>query len=458
MVRCSTFYRPRKHQDSPFFKLVSEHFDSFQEQYPSLFEKTHGFWRPCIRYSIDKFLKCGDLKQGFARIRCPDCNHEMFVAFSCKQKTCPSCAQKRCLVLGQKLIEDVLSDCAHTQWVFTIPKRLRIFFRHNRKLLGKLAKAAYEAVSESILQKKDVNKANPGAVVVVQSFGDIINFHPHIHMLLSDSLYDCDGECVNYKIRYRKLMALWQDKVFKLLKETDKIDTETIEGMKTWRHSGFSIDSSVKIKQGDKEGLARLIQYMTRCPFSLARMIKLGPDGTVIYRAQKHKAIKFPALMNPDLFAGIKRNYEAFTPLEFLAEVTQHIPDKNEHQIRYYGYYSNKARGMRKNKELNQKASVKNPVDVQSISNQSQSNNVAVGTSAFRLTWALLIQMIYEVNPLECPKCHGSMEVIGFIKKEDAIKKILEHCELWEDTPARDPPPKTKLKTGSKADVPNEPN
>jgi len=38
---------------------------------------------------------------------------------------------------------------------------------------------------------------------------------------------------------------------------------------------------------------------------------------------------------------GIPRNFEVFEPLDFVAEVTQHIPDKGEHQIRYYGHYSN---------------------------------------------------------------------------------------------------------------------
>jgi hypothetical protein len=40
------------------------------------------------------------------------------------------------------------------------------------------------------------------------------------------------------------------------------------------------------------------------------------------------------------------RNFEVFDPLDFLAEVTQHIPNRGEHQIRYYGWYSNKTRGM----------------------------------------------------------------------------------------------------------------
>jgi hypothetical protein len=41
-----------------------------------------------------------------------------------------------------------------------------------------------------------------------------------------------------------------------------------------------------------------------------------------------------------DLRPGMRRNYQVFEPLDFLASVTQHIPNKRDHQIRYYGYYS----------------------------------------------------------------------------------------------------------------------
>ena len=34
-------------------------------------------------------------------------------------------------------------------------------------------------------------------------------------------------------------------------------------------------------------------------------------------------------------------------PLDFLAELVQHIPNEGEHLVHYYGYYSNKARGLR---------------------------------------------------------------------------------------------------------------
>ena len=59
-----------------------------------------------------------------------------------------------------------------------------------------------------------------------------------------------------------------------------------------------------------------------------------------------------------------------------------------------------------------------------------------------RKNWARLIQKIYEVDPLTCPKCSGAMKVISIIKDEDVIKKILKHLGLWNQK-ARPPPKAT---------------
>ncbi len=40
-----------------------------------------GFWLPIILGAVERFLDCGDLKKGFARVRCPKCRHELFVVF-----------------------------------------------------------------------------------------------------------------------------------------------------------------------------------------------------------------------------------------------------------------------------------------------------------------------------------------------------------------------------------------
>lgn len=84
--------------------------------------------------------------------------------------------------------------------------------------------------------------------------------------------------------------------------------------------------------------------------------------------------------------------------------------------VRYYGYYSNKSRGMRK------KAGSDDQVPALDEYN--------ISTKAFRKNWARLIQKIYQIDPLLCPKCQGAMKVISFIEDDALIKKILQHLGL----------------------------
>lgn len=46
---------------------------------------------------------------------------------------------------------------------------------------------------------------------------------------------------------------------------------------------------------------------------------------------------------------------QVFSALDWLARLITHIPNKGEQMVKYYGYYSNKSRGMRKKDEEIQK-------------------------------------------------------------------------------------------------------
>ncbi len=92
---------------------------------------------------------------------------------------------------------------------------------------------------------------------------------------------------------------------------------------------------------------------------------------------------------------------------------------------RYYGHYSNVARGKRKKADEDDKI----PCILESeLSDQD-----------FRRNWPRLIQKIYEFDPLVCPKCSGEMRVIAFLEAGPIVKKILEHLDLW-DVRNHDPP------------------
>ena len=152
-LKLSPLYCPRDPHASDLWHLLDEHFDSFQQVYDERFQARYGFWRPIVEQSVAAFLRCGDLQEGFARVRCPDCQHEMFVAFSCKQRcTCPSCHQKRTLLTAMHVAEEVCLPVAHRQVVLTIPRRLRLHTRFDRQLLGKLSACAWTCLKAEVVR------------------------------------------------------------------------------------------------------------------------------------------------------------------------------------------------------------------------------------------------------------------------------------------------------------------
>ena len=437
VVSCSAplpLYQPRDPHASDLWQLLDQHFDTFRQVYDERYQAKYGFWRPVINLSVAAFLKCGDLQQGFARIGCPDCHHEMFVAFSCKQRcTCPSCHQKRALVTAIHVSQEVCAPVEHRQVVLTIPKRLRVHTRFDRKLLGKLSSCAWnclKAEAGRLLGREDVV---PGMIAAIQTHGELLHWHPHLHVLVTCGAFTSTGEFLELKeFDLERLEAAWQEAVFNLYLAEDKIEPEVVENMRSWEHSGFSVDQSVRLPAGDQAGIERLTQYMTRCPFSLSRLVKVTDTGQLIYKTEKSSCRSFPEPTGDGMQAGPKRNYQILSPLDFLAEFTQHIPPKGSHLVRYYGWYSNKSRGMRK------KAAAEASAEPSSESEDSAS----AAASRCSQSWAMLIKRVYEVDPLCCPKCGGQMKVVSFIEPAQAevIEAILKHCGLWQASAPRAPP------------------
>ena len=48
-------------------------------------------------------------------------------------------------------------------------------------------------------------------------------------------------------------------------------------------------------------------------------------------KAEKAGCQPFPKAASEDLLGGVARNFQVFEPLDFLAELTQHIPNPGEH-------------------------------------------------------------------------------------------------------------------------------
>jgi hypothetical protein len=71
-----------------------------------------------------------------------------------------------------------------------------------------------------------------------------------------------------------------------------------------------------------------------------------------------------------------------------------------------------------------------------------------------RRTWARLIRKVYEVDPLLCPRCGGTMTVIAVIEQPRGIRQILEHLGLPTRAPGLRAPPDQPI--GLAGDHPRE--
>ncbi len=85
-------YKPRNPRASDYFRCTEAHYEELEMAWDDRYERRYGFWRPYVKDVILRYLDCGDLHCGFARVKCLDCNHEYLLPFSCKRRHfCPAC-------------------------------------------------------------------------------------------------------------------------------------------------------------------------------------------------------------------------------------------------------------------------------------------------------------------------------------------------------------------------------
>jgi hypothetical protein len=346
------------------------------------------------------------------------------LAFSCKGRWfCPSCHQKKVLLFGEFIKESVAYPLPHRQYVFSLPKMLRVYFRNNRELLKRLCQIANECLLEYLRQVTRQPDGQLGMIMTIHTFGEYMGYNCHLHALVADGLFSPSGMFyVAPKLSTKPLEQLFRVRVLKMLVEEGPLGKEMARKLLSWKHSGFSVHNGKPIQRGDDDGLERVAQYIIRNPFSEKKMTYNDQSGMVIYRSRKH--------------ANTKRNFEVFSAQEFIAAITQHIPDKGFQMVRYYGWYSNRARGERA-KQAAERAEVENPCNLQVIDVSDYEPRRLPSKK-----WRELIKKVWEVDPFECPRCGAEMKMIALIDDSAVIEKILRHLGLLtaDALPVRAPP------------------
>ncbi len=257
------------------------------------------------------------------------------------------------------------------------------------------------------------------------------------------------------------------------------------------QHEGMSLHADVAVPAQDRRRLERLCRYVARPPLAHDRL-ELRPDGRLTLRLKTR-------WRDGTTHIVMERH-------ELLERLVPLIPPPRVHQVRYHGVLAPcasardrivpgprppraRAGSEAKGRILESKseqarirpvapearccfedsappdpspaAHANSAADLQAGAGfpsadtdpqgpdrrAPECNPVANRPSPRRLPWAELLQRVFEVDALRCPRCGSTMRLIAAIEDPMVARRILECLKL----PARAPPPEPAA-----ADIPDE--
>ena len=184
-------YLRREPEKTALHALVRGHLETLLAQARQTSADGDGY-PAFVEKEFRRYLDCGILANGFARLLCPACGFERLVAFSCKGRLCPSCWAKRAADTAAHLVDRVLPEATYRQWVLSFPWEARIYIATDRALLSDLLRDFLRTIFA--WQRRRGRRAglidgHCGAVTFVQRFGGALNTNPHFHVLVPDGLF-----------------------------------------------------------------------------------------------------------------------------------------------------------------------------------------------------------------------------------------------------------------------------
>ncbi len=336
----------RKH-----FSIIKNIFITYWDSFCKL-PKVQGRIRPAIFENVDKLINCKNFKNGYLFYDCPNCDNIHIQGFSCKSRFCPSCDNKyreqRTIEISKKCINK-----PHRQFVLTISDELRDYFRKYRKLYDILFTSADEAFNYLLKGKSKIAKKEKrsfGYVSFLHTFGRDIDHNPHLHILICEAVMDkyntlSSYSYFNYESLRKSFMKQLLDNIYDYFKVFQPHERKKFYDLKSHlykQHKDGFYTHGPKLKQNTRVSIKNVTKYIARYvahpAISESRITNVDYiNHTVTYFYVPHEDDHIEYLK---LKKG--RQYVTESVYAFIEKLIIHIPDKNFHVIRYFGFYSNR--------------------------------------------------------------------------------------------------------------------
>ena len=262
--------------------------------------------------------------------------------------------------------------------------------------------------------------ARPGLILFVQTFGDLANFDPHVHVLAADGAFLPDGRFAPLPaVPEPLLVESFRRAVLEFLVRAQALSGEMRDRMLGWGYSGFSVHNQVRVDAQDPEARKKLAGTTLRAPMALEKMTYDAKTGTVIYRSKMH--------------LGLKRNFQVMPGAEWLELLAPAHP----RSLRASGAIRRmvlKSRARRAGEEGAERGGV--------LRGRGRTDDRVRLACQGRLLGTAHPQGLRSRFQLECPKCaRGRCASIALIDDPGVVRRILEHLGRWApEATGRDPP------------------
>jgi Putative transposase/Transposase zinc-binding domain len=194
----------------------------YLQRYATAMPKAH-------RKVIDAITACRTEACGMAFYQCDSCAEPSQFFRSCGNRHCPTCQYDKTQQWLRKQIERQLPG-HHFLITFSVPEQLPSFMRqHQRACYSALFKASSDAIQKLALDPKHIGGNLPGFFGVLHTWGRTLQYHPHIHYVVSGgALRSSDGSWhpsrVDFFLPVKALSKIFRAKFRELIEQAKLLD------------------------------------------------------------------------------------------------------------------------------------------------------------------------------------------------------------------------------------------
>jgi len=289
---------------------------------------------------------CGTPALGANLFACPHCRHRHWAPRSCGDRHCPRCMASKSWQWLEKQTRSLL-PISYYHCVFTLPAELNSLVLANQRRLYSLL---FDCAAQSLLEfGRNRLHGDLGITAVLHTWGQKLDFHPHLHCIVTGGALSPDGKRWRspkqrkFLFPVRALAALFRGKFLAGLHQMLAAGELHLPnpGLKTpaTRAGCFSLLYSkpwvVYAKRpfgGAQQVLSYLANYTHRVALSNRRIIAvdaLCQTVTFTYRDYQH---------------GSQLKELTLSGLEFIRRFSLHILPSGLVRIRHYGILGNNRR------------------------------------------------------------------------------------------------------------------